>query len=172
MAEPSTVYKLSVLSLLKRSEAPLSNAEISDFFLGREYTDYFNVQKALSDLEEAGLIRSEEKDNRICYHLLPDGEDTLRYLSDKLNYDIIIDIHRYLGKEQELKERESAFESQWYEDRFSSVFVHLIHRKKGQIVFDLTLSVPNRSAAESLCLRWKEHGEELIASLLDTLYPQ
>ena len=127
------------------------------------------MQKNLSELEEAGLIRSEAKDNRIFYHLLPDGEETLRYLSDKLNYDIIIDIHRFLGKEQELKERESAFESQWYEDRFSAVYVHLTHRKKGQTVFDLTLSVPNRSAAESLCLRWKEHGADILNSVFDCL---
>ena len=171
MAEPSTIYKLSILSLLKRADDPLSNAVISDFFLNLEYTDFFSVQKALSELEDSGLIESVKEQNRVLYHLLPDGEETLRYLSDKLNYDIIIDIHRFLGKEKELKEQESLFESQWYEDRHSSVFVRLTHKKRGQIVFDLTLPVPNHTAAEALCLRWKEQGGELLNELYDILFP-
>ena len=35
MAEPITLYKLMILSMLEQSEAPLTNTLLSDFFLGK-----------------------------------------------------------------------------------------------------------------------------------------
>ena len=57
MANPSTIYKLSILSLLSRSKEPLSNATISDFFLEKEYTDFFRIQQELSALDPAPVLR-------------------------------------------------------------------------------------------------------------------
>lgn len=44
MAEPFTLYKLIVLYMLEKVDFPLSNTQISDFFLEKEYTNYFTVQ--------------------------------------------------------------------------------------------------------------------------------
>ena len=40
MAEPFTLYKLIVLYMLEKVDFPLSNTQISDFFLEKEYTNY------------------------------------------------------------------------------------------------------------------------------------
>ena len=50
MAEPATLYKLIILHMLEHIDFPLSNAQISDFFLDREYTDYFTIQQVMNDL--------------------------------------------------------------------------------------------------------------------------
>lgn len=50
MAEPATLYKLIILHMLEHIDFPLSNAQISDFFLDREYTDYFTIQQVIHDL--------------------------------------------------------------------------------------------------------------------------
>lgn len=55
MAEPNMIYKISVLLLLSKVDIPLSNAQIVQFFLDKEYTDYFTIQQVISDLEEAIL---------------------------------------------------------------------------------------------------------------------
>ena len=39
MAEPNMIYKISVLLLLSKVDIPLSNAQIVQFFLDKEYTD-------------------------------------------------------------------------------------------------------------------------------------
>ena len=49
MAEPATLYKLIILHMLEHIDFPLSNAQISDFFLDREYTDYFTIQQVIHD---------------------------------------------------------------------------------------------------------------------------
>ena len=37
-----SLYKLIVLYMLKKVNFPLTNAQISDFILGQEYTSYFH----------------------------------------------------------------------------------------------------------------------------------
>ena len=39
-----SLYKLIILYMLKKVKFPLTNAQISDFMLGREYTSYFHLQ--------------------------------------------------------------------------------------------------------------------------------
>lgn len=166
MAEPSTIYKLSILALLSRSKEPLSNAVISDFFLEKEYTDFFRIQQELSALEEAGLIESSPSHNRVLYRILPEGEETLRYLSDKLNYDIIVDIQDFLGENSSSIHEENELKADWFQDLSHHYFVHLSWRRNGQIVTDLTLAVPGKEAAEAVCLNWHKTN----ASLQETLY--
>ena len=47
MAEPFTIYKLTILYMLDKAGFPLSNTQISNFFLEKEYTDYFRVQEVI-----------------------------------------------------------------------------------------------------------------------------
>ena len=55
MATPFTVYKLIVLYMLQNTENTLTNSQISEFILDREYTNYFHLQQAISELVEAEL---------------------------------------------------------------------------------------------------------------------
>ena len=48
MATPFTVYKLIVLYMLQNTENTLTNSQISEFILDREYTNYFHLQQASS----------------------------------------------------------------------------------------------------------------------------
>lgn len=52
MAEPFTIYKLTILYMLDKAGFPLSNTQISNFFLEKEYTDYFRVQEVIGDFSK------------------------------------------------------------------------------------------------------------------------
>jgi DNA-binding PadR family transcriptional regulator len=169
MAEPSTIYKLAILSLLSHSKEPLSNAVISDFFLEKDYTDFFNVQQALSALEEAALVERKSAHNRQMYSILPAGEETLRYLSGKLNQDVISDIQDFLDRNHVSIDEENEIRSDWFQDLAQNYYVHLVYRKKGQTVIDLTLTVPGKEAAEAVCLNWHKYKEPLQETLYDLL---
>ncbi len=66
MAEPFTTYKLIVLYMAKHSKETLTNSQISEFILDRDYTDYFQLQKVLSEL----VNRASEKANNFQQFLL------------------------------------------------------------------------------------------------------
>ena len=53
MSETFTLYKLIILYMLEKVDFPLTNAQISDFILGKGYTTYFTLQKALSELDNS-----------------------------------------------------------------------------------------------------------------------
>ena len=56
MASPFTTYKLIILYMLQNSDGDLTNSQITDFILDRKYTNYFQLQQAVSELVEACLL--------------------------------------------------------------------------------------------------------------------
>ena len=48
-----------VLYMLKRVNFPLSNGQMSAFFLDKSYTNYFTFQQVISELLEVSLISKE-----------------------------------------------------------------------------------------------------------------
>ena len=54
MASPFTTYKLIILYMLQNSDGDLTNSQITDFILDRKYTNYFQLQQAVSELVERG----------------------------------------------------------------------------------------------------------------------
>ena len=59
-----TLYKLIVLYMLNRVNFPMTTAQVSDFILEREYTNFLTLQQVISELNEAGMISSETIRNR------------------------------------------------------------------------------------------------------------
>lgn len=59
LSDPITLYKLMILYMLAHVNFPLTNSQLTDFFLDHEYTTYFTLQQALNELREAGLLKME-----------------------------------------------------------------------------------------------------------------
>src|SRR5699024_12725040 len=95
MAETFTLYKLIILYMLSKVDFPLANAQISDFILGKGYTTYFTLQKALSELADSGLIREETTHNRTLYHLTEEGLESISYFENKISDAIKKDVYDF-----------------------------------------------------------------------------
>ena len=95
MSETFTLYKLIILYMLSKVDFPLANAQISDFVLGKGYTTYFTLQKALSELTESGLIREETTHNRTMYHLTEEGAESICFFENKISDAIKDDIEDF-----------------------------------------------------------------------------
>ena len=76
LSDPITLYKLMILYMLDHVNFPLTNSQLTDFFLDHEYTTYFTLQQALNELKEAGLIRMESTHNSSRYEITKEGDDT------------------------------------------------------------------------------------------------
>ena len=55
--------------MLKKVDFQMTNDQISEFVMDQEYTTYFTLQQAISELVEAGLIRMETIRNTSQYYL-------------------------------------------------------------------------------------------------------
>ena len=98
MSDTLTLYKLIVLKMLSFLDHPLTNSQISEFILEKEYTNYFTLQQVLFEMEETRLVTKSNSHNSSLYHITDAGKDTLHYFGNKISDAICQDIQDYLKK--------------------------------------------------------------------------
>ena len=78
MSEESlTLYKLMILFMLDNLDFPLTNSQLSEFFVNHGYTSYFHLQQAINELVESEFVRAETIRNTTNYHLISSGKEAL-----------------------------------------------------------------------------------------------
>lgn len=169
MAEPNTIYKLMILYMLENVEFPLTNTQISNFFLEREYTDYFTVQKAIFDLIDSELIRFEITPSNTQYQATAAGLETLNLLRDKISISAREDVKAYFSeKKMEFKTRNSM-RAEYYKMINAGYAVHCQIKESSTPLLDLTLQVRTKEQAEFICKNWNHTSAEVYELLMDTL---
>lgn len=169
LLDPMTLYKLMILYMLKQVSFPLTNAQLTDFFLQHEYTNYFSLQQALNELQESGLIRAESSHNNTRYEATREGEDTLNFFGKNISPAIVEDMDRYL-KENRIKMRsEVGVISDYYRSTSQDYVVHCEVREGRSTVINLELSVPDKEQAEQMCAHWKDRSPDIYSFIMRTL---
>ena len=92
MTELDTMYRVMILYMLNLVEYPLTNTQITNFVLEKEYTNYFTVQEAITSLLQTDLITAESTHNNTRYHLTDYGRQTLDFFHTKISDAIKEDI--------------------------------------------------------------------------------
>ena len=161
MAEPFTIYKLTILNMLDKVDFPLSNTQLTDFFLEHEYTDYFRVQQVISDLLDAELIRTESTHNNTHYYITAAGKETLNLLKDKISDAIELDIINYFAENKLELRNDNSIIADYYRTPNRDFAVRCQYRQKDTNLIDLTLTVKTKEQAEAICKNWKRQTEEV-----------
>ncbi|MBR5565607.1 MAG: DUF4364 family protein [Roseburia sp.] len=169
MAEPFTIYKLTILNMLDKVDFPLSNTQLTNFFLEQEYTDYFRVQQVISDLLDAELIRTESTHNNTHYYITAAGKETLNLLKDKISDAIELDINNYFAQNKLELRNDNSIIADYYRTPNRDFAVRCQYRQKDTNLIDLTLSVPTKEQAEAICNNWKKQNEDVYMYLMDIL---
>ncbi len=169
LSEPTTLYKLMNLYMLKQVNFPLTNAQLTNFFLEHDYTTYFTLQQALNELLEAGLIRKETIRNSTRYEITDEGSDTLSFFGDKISPAIIEDIDQYLKENKFRLRDEVGVISDYYKSTNQDYIVHCEVREGKSLLVELNLSVPDKSQAEYMCSNWREKSQEIYAFAMKAL---
>ncbi len=169
LSETVTLYKLMVLHMLKKVNFPLSNAQMSEFFLGKDYTNYFTFQQVINELLEANLISVETIRNTSRYEITKEGEEALQFFGNKLSDGITDDIEEFL-KENKFKMRnETGIVADYYKSTNMDYVVHCEVREGKQTLFELNVSVPSEEQAVNMCNRWKGNSQEIYSFVMKSL---
>ena len=169
MAEAQTLYKLIVLTMLSKVDFPLTNAQISDFILTKEYTNYFTLQQVLSDLVETELAEEHTVRNSTYYHMTSKGIETLNYFGHMVSEAIHEDMDKYFKDNAIALRDEMSVKADYFENNQSEYTVRLRVMEKDSAVIDLSLSVPTENQANSICDNWKKKNQKLYAYLMHEL---
>ena len=164
-----SLYKLIILFMLKASNGSLSAAQLSEFLLGKDYTDFFTFQQALDELDSTGLIGLESNYNRTLYHLTEDGENALHFYTDRISSEIKDEIYEYLTDKQiEIRQTRTVF-ADYVKSPSGAYMTRCQLRENDTPLVDLSLALHSKTQAEIVCRQWKENYEEVYGQLLQTL---
>ena len=169
LAEPMTLYKLMNLYMLHQVNFPLTNAQLSTFFLDREYTTYFTLQQALNELLDAGLVKKETMRNSSRYEITKEGEETLEFFGKNISPAIVSDMDEYLKQNRFRMRNEVGLISDFYKSTNQDYIVHCEVREGKAVLVNLDISVPDKEQAEIMCNHWKDRSQEIYAYVMKSL---
>lgn len=167
--EALTLYKLIILYMLNKVNFPLTNAQISGFFLDREYTTYFTLQQAISELLESRLIRVDVIRNASQYRITDEGKETLTFFRNKISDAILNDINTFLDENKYELRNEVGITADYYKSTSQDYIVHCIVKEGKTNLIEMNLSVPTVDEAEHMCDRWKNCSQEIYAEVMKHL---
>lgn len=155
--------------MLQKVNFPLTNAQISEFILNQEYTNYFHLQQAISEMVETNLITVETIRNSSYYHMTCEGTQTLKFFEKEISPEIRSEIDQYL-KEHSYELRNEVFTiADYYKNTRQEYDVRCQVKEQNSILFELTLTVPTEQAAVTICNNWKLKNQAVYSFLMKTL---
>ena len=169
MPKAQTLYKLIILYMLDRVTFPLSNSQLSEFILEKEYTDYFTLQQTIHELTEAKLIRQEAVHNTTLYRITEEGRTTLTYFVKKISSAIREDIDTFLSEHKYELRNEHSTPADYYRTTTGEFAAHCRVLERDSVLMDLTLTVPVEAQAKAICDHWKGKSQEIYATLIQSL---
>ena len=167
--DSSTLYKLVILYMLNRVDFPLTNSQISGFFLEKNYTNYFTLQQSLNELIEEDLLTTNSVRNTTYYYVTTEGYETLGYFRNKIPVPIIDDVDTFLMENKYELRNEVGTISDYYRNANQEYIVHCQVKEGKSTLIELNLAVTNREEAELLCNNWKEASQEIYAYVIEQL---
>ena len=170
MTEPMTVYKLMVLYLLKKVDFALTNVQLSDFFLDKQYTDYFTLQLAINELLSARLIRVETMRDVSRYELTKEGEEVLNYFGDRILSEAKLDMDQYLKDNHfRLKNENSVLADYTKKPQGNEYEVSCQVREGKNMLIELKLSALTEEMAARMCDKWSEKSADIYEYIIRAL---
>ena len=169
MTDPLTQYKLIVLYMLDRVDFSLTKAQIFDFILEKEYTNYFTLQQVVCELIDSDLVSSKSVRNSSHLTITDEGRNTLSYFSNRISESIKDEINAYF-KDKELDLRnEVSVQSTFYKTTGNDYAAHLVAKEKKTDLLDITITVPTEESASHICENWQKKSQEIYAYLVEQL---
>lgn len=170
LQDPLTLYKLIVLYMLDRVDFPLTQSQIHNFILDKEYTTFLTLQQVLSELTDTRLIHAHTVRNRTYLAITPEGRETLNFFQNRIGDSIKEEIIAYF-KEHELALRnEVSVTSEYYKATSGEYEAHLSAKEKAVSLVDITLSVPSEETASAICDNWQQKNQQIYQHLIEQLF--
>lgn len=171
MSEESlTLYKLMVLYMLDNLDFPLTNSQLSEFFVNHGYTSYFHLQQAVNELAESQFVREELIRNTTHYHLTQNGKEALQMFESKISDAIKHDILDYFKQNKYQLRKEVNITAEYYPlKKKGEYMVDAQIKERGTVLMELKINVVSKEQAIAICDKWAEKSDSVYCQVMDTL---
>lgn len=165
-----SLYKLIVLYMLNQVDFPLTKAQIGDFILEREYTNFMTLQRVIAELLDAKFVTAQSFRNRTHLKLTKDGLDAIKFFENDINPQIKEEIKDYFMANSIALRNEISIISDYYKATSGEWEAHLVAKDKDINLIDMTISVPIEETAISICDKWNKKNQEIYQYIVKQLF--
>lgn len=156
--------------MLDRVTVPLTRAQITDFILDREYTNYMTLQTVFAELSDTNMIEEKTIRNRTQLFITEEGKDTLQFFENRISSEIKKDVDTFLSEKSVSIKNEASILADYHKSPGGDYKAHLVALEKKQTLVDITLSVPTEDIASAICVKWEEKNQEIYQYLIEQLF--
>lgn len=156
--------------MLNRVTFPLTKAQVGDFILEREYTNFLTLQQAVSELIDADLIIAKTNRNRTHLEITPEGRETLSFFENRINPSIKVEIDSFFSANELEMRNEASILADYYKSVSGDYEARLQAKEKDITVVEIIMSVPDEDTAAAICANWQNHNQEIYQYLIGKLF--
>lgn len=168
--DPLTLYKLIVLYMLDRVTFPLTKAQVGNFILDNDYTNFMTLQQVIAELIDADLVEAKSNRNRTHLVITDEGRETLSFFENRISDSIKEDISVFF-KDNEMEMRnELSILSDYYKSVSGEYEAHLLAKEKDVKLVEITLSVPDEDTASAICANWQNKNQDIYQYIIGQLF--
>ena len=147
--------------MLDNLDFPLTNSQISEFFVNHGYTSYFHLQQAINELADSEFIRGETIRNTTNYHLTDAGKEALSMFKE--------DIMDYFAQKKYQLRREVDITADYQPLKKGEYMVQAQIKERGSLLLELNINVVSKEQAIAICDNWSAKSDEVYSQIMDTL---
>ncbi len=156
--------------MLNRVSFPITPAQISEFILEKEYTNYLTLQQVIGELSDANMIHSQTTNNRTLLTITEEGRETLNYFENRISDTIKEEILTYFRDNEFDLLDEVSVQSNYYKSTTGDYEAHLIAKERGANLIELKLSVPDKETATTICDNWQDKNQDIYQYIIKQLF--
>lgn len=156
--------------MLGRVNFPLTKAQVGDFILEREYTNFLTLQQAFAELIDANLVAAKSNRNRTYLAITEEGTATLSYFGNRISDSIKEEIDSFFSDNEMEMRNDVSILADYYKSVSGEYEAHLTAKEKDVKVVEITLSVPDENTASAICANWQKKNQEIYQYLTSHLF--
>lgn len=169
MTEILTLTKLIILYMLDSANHSLSKSQIFSFIIDNEYTNYFTLMQASTELVESEFVKLKISKNSTYFVITDEGRETLNSFEDRISAGIKEDIAAYFKDNLVQTKSPLSIETNYFRVGRGGYVAELIAKEKNTELINLKINMPTEEAVSAMCKNFEERHEEIYDLLIDNL---
>ena len=163
--------KLIILYLVDKMGIPLSQGEICQFMLDKEYADYFTIQGYISELVETNYLEKTKENNTTRYVITDDGIEVLSFFIKYISPSNKQAINAFVHENSKRIQMEYEVNANYFFDNDIDEFSVKcgVYENDGSPMMEINVIVPSQTQAKAIVHNWKKNVKTLYKSILTSL---
>ncbi|MCT4621685.1 MAG: DUF4364 family protein [Marinisporobacter sp.] len=162
-------HKLLLLYIFDKFSMALTNAQITQFVMEKDYMNYFSLQQFLGELTDTGMLEYSESNNGFFYVITEKGKRTLQYFENRLSNDLISTLEKSIEEKKKKLLKERQVTASYAKENENDYMVDLKVTENNITLIDLKLNVVSNKHAKQICDKWKKEAQNLYGQIINLL---